>query len=86
MSKTFHINPDFHAKRIQECLHAHVHGDEQQAMTLAMMAGVDAGIMEIPLAECPLNKPGFLDLQIQWNWGHAQASKTNDNAKQQSLL
>lgn len=86
MSDVLPINPSLHGESVQRCLEAHISGNHAQALTLAMSAGVDAGVMGLLLSDCPFKKPTLLDYQIQWNWGRAQSMKMNDNAKQRSLL
>ena len=86
MSKPLHVAPDAHDKAIKDCLDAFRYGNIQHALTFAMMAGVDAAYLGVKVNECPLNKPGFTELHLQWLWGHKVASSSNDNAKNQGRL
>lgn len=83
MPQQLHIDPALYDRAVKECFEALRKGDIAQASTLAMTAGVDAGVMGMDLSECPFIKPGaiFLNLELQWKWGHSAARTVNDNAQ-----
>jgi len=86
MSSLLHIDPALHDRAVKECLDAHNRGNPVQALTLAMSAGVDAGVLGLDVADCPQAIADRLELYIKWMWGRDIASSTNDNNKQLGLI
>lgn len=80
------VNPATYKRSVLEAVCEHMKGDSMRAKTLAMMAGVNAGIMKLKPNEYPPEFIGHTELSIQWDWGRDIASTTNENNKQLGLL
>lgn len=86
MTDPLHIDPALHDRAVAECMDAHNRGNPVQALTLAMTAGVNAGVLGLKLDDCPQAISDRIDLYLRWMWGRDVARSTNENNKQEVLL
>ena len=80
------VDPAFDKRATLEAVCEHLGGDPTRARTLAMMAGIDAGVLGLRPHECPQDFLNHSALTDQWHWGRNHASTANGNAQQKNLL
>lgn len=86
MSQPLHIDPSVYKRTTLEAVCEHLKGDLTKASTLAMMAGIDAGVLGHRPHECPQDFLSHANLTDQWHWGRNHARTANQNEQQRNLL
>jgi hypothetical protein len=64
-----HIPPEWHLQRVAEAVAELWAGNRVEAMTLAMMAGVDAAMLGLPVVAVPHEIAARPDLLQEYRWG-----------------
>lgn len=86
MKQPITVDPATYTRMIKETYAEKAQGNIQAALTLAMCAGVDAGILGLPLDQCPFRDPGMFEFELQWLWGRNKSININKQAEQRNLL
>jgi hypothetical protein len=69
MMPHLHANPEWHAQRVAEAVAEFWAGNRAEAMTLAMMAGVDAAMLGLPVVAVPDKIAARAELLSEYRWG-----------------
>ena len=80
------IDPQLYTYAIMQTYSEKNAGNMRRALTLAMCAGVDAGVLGLKPEECPFLEPGMIDFEIKWRWGRAQSLLASAQAEQRTLF
>lgn len=86
MKQPITVDPQVYTYAIMQTYSEKNHGNIDRALTHAMCAGVDAGVLGLKPDECPFLDPGMIEFEIKWRWGRAQALLANAQAEQRNLL
>jgi len=86
MKHAITIDPQVYTYTIMQTYYEKNRGNMDRALTHAMCAGVDAGVLGLKPDECPFLDPGMIDFELKWRWGREQSLKVNAQQEQGNLL
>ena len=86
MKQPITVDPQLYTYAIMQAYLEKNAGNMGRALTLAMCAGVDAGVLGLKPDECPFMEDGMFEFELKWRWGRAQSLLVNATATQGNLL
>jgi hypothetical protein len=85
-TRPLHVPPEWHRQRVAESVAEFCAGNRAEAMTLAMMAGVDAAALGLPVVAVPHEIAARPDLLSEYRWGFKIAEARKIKQEQGVLI